>query len=62
MIMIIATIATLVTLLVSLLINIRIDRLTALGQKVYGEDFLVIVTAFAPVFVFTGILLSPFYS
>jgi hypothetical protein len=60
--MIIATFATLVTLFIGLLINIHIDRQTAIGQKVYGENFLVIASAFAPVFVFVGILLSPFYS
>jgi hypothetical protein len=58
--MITATIATLVTIFIGLLINIHIDRQTAIGQKVYGENFLVFFTMFSPILVFVGIIFSKF--
>ena len=58
MFMLTATALTLLTIFIGLLINIHIDRQTAIGQKVYGENFLVFITMFAPFVVFFGILFS----
>jgi len=58
MLIITALLATLATIFVGLLININIDRQNAIGQKVYGEDFLVFASMFAPILVFVGILFS----
>ena len=58
MLIVTATLATLATIFVGLLININIDRQNAIGQKVYGENFLLFITMFAPLAVFLGILFS----
>jgi hypothetical protein len=58
MLIITALLATLATIFVGLLININIDRQNAIGQKVYGENFLVFVSMFSPILVFVGILFS----
>ena len=57
MLLLTALSATLVAIFVGLLININIDRQNAIGQKVYGENFLVFVSMFMPVLVFIGVFL-----
>jgi len=51
-----ALFATLVAIFISLLININLDRQNAIGQKVYGENFLVFVSMFLPMLIFIGVL------
>ena len=58
MLLLTALLATLATIFVGLLININIDRQNAIGQKVYGENFLVFVSMFLPILVFVGVLIT----
>jgi hypothetical protein len=58
MLLLTALFATLVAIFVGLLININIDRQNAIGQKVYGENFLVFVSMFLPILVFVGVLIT----